>query len=464
MESNKTKLGNQVLGESGITRRKVLQRAGTTSVGMAARGPLVAAAGSALAAPVTARAQDPVTLRGVFLPASWGTVVQEVLAPEYEELTGVRVEIDLIGRDAIHERMGTLFVAQDSSYDIFNVDYNWVSEFARPGYLLELDDALDAPDVNGDDFLSTALEVARWEGTLYGFPQTVHPHLLWYRRDLFEEEGREPPATMEEWREAVEFFQGRQYGGQEVYGWAAQAARGFGNVHTWLTFLYSFGGDAFDYDTMEPTLTTPEAVEATRFWAELMQYTPPGINDYTYDEVTNDAAAGRLATCIQWSWGAFAVDDPEISQTVGLWEFAPVPAATASVPHLAEWVISVSQYSQHQEEAIKFIQWLESPENDVRQALLGAGDPVRSSSYSNEELTQATVPEHPDLLRFRRYPHVVEAMETAKPRPLFPEEERWESVVSTPLHAIQLGEMSVEEGLDSAQDDVNRMMMELGYY
>ena len=68
------------------------------------------------------------------------------------------------------------------------------------------------------------------------------------------------------------------------------------------------------------------------------------------------------------------------------------------------------------------------------------------------------------LLRFRRYPQVVEAMQTTKPRPLFPEEERWEQVVSVPLHAIQLGEMTVEEGLAKAQDDVNRMMMELGYY
>ena len=215
---------------------------------------------------------------------------------------------------------------------------------------------------------------------------------------------------------------------------------------------------------MEPTLTTPEATEATAFWADMMRFTPPGINDYTYDEVTADAAAGRIATCLQWSWGAFAVDDPSISKTVGLWEFVKVPAGTASVPHLAEWVIAVSNYSQQQEEALKFIQWLESPENDVRQALLGGGDPVRASSYENPELTEATVEGFPGLLRFRRYPETLEAMQTTQPRPLFPEEERWEQVVSVPLHAIQLGEMTVEEGLAKAQDDVNRMMQELGYF
>jgi len=456
MDNTETKTQVQATGGHGLTRRKVLKRAGAASA--------VIAAGGALAAPRAARAQDAVTLRGIFLPATWGTITQETFAAEYEAQTGVKVVIDLIGRDAIHDKMGTLFVAKDSSYDLFNVDYNWIPEFSRAGHLVEMDEALNAPEVNGADFLPRALEVARWDGKLYGFPQTVHPHLLWYRKDLFDEAGRQPPTTMQEWRESVEFFQGKESEGESIYGWAAQSAKGFGNVHTWLTFLYSFGGDAFNYDSMEPTLNTPEAIEATTFWAEIMQFTPPGINDYTYDEVTNDAASGRLATCIQWSWGAFAVDDPTISKTVGKWDFVPVPAGTASVPHLAEWVIAVSQYSKHQEEAIKFIQWLESPANDIRQALLGGGDPVRTSSYSATELTEATVEGYPDLARFRRYPDVIEAMGTTKPRPLFPEEEQWESVVSSPLHAIQLGEMSVEDGLNKAQDDVDRMMKELGYY
>ncbi|MBA3416310.1 MAG: extracellular solute-binding protein, partial [Chloroflexia bacterium] len=320
--------------EGSLSRRQILWRLGAAGAATAARRSLLttgAAAGASVAGATAGRAQEGVTLRGIFLPATWGTITQEVFAPEYEAQTGVRVEIELIGRDAIHDRMGTLFVAQDPSYDLFNVDYNWVPEFARAGHLLPMDDVLAGPEMAGDDFLPRALDVARWEGALYGIPQTVHPHILWYRRDLFDEAGRTPPATMEEWREAVEFFQGTDAGGQEVYGWAAQAARGFGNVHTWLTFLYSFGGDAFNYETMEPTLTTPEATAATAFWADMMQFTPPGINDYTYDEVTIDAASGRLATCLQWSWGAFAVDDPAISQTVGLWDFVEVPAGTASV-------------------------------------------------------------------------------------------------------------------------------------
>lgn len=446
------------------------QQAGPATVGPAGATPATTAPGGA------GRAATAVTLRGIGVPATFGTIINDVFAPEYERQTGVKVTFDLVGRDAVHDKMGTLFAAKDPSNDIFNIDYNWIPEFARAGHLLPLDDVLNAPGMNREDFLQQGLVVGQWEGKQYGIPNTVHPHILWYRRDLFDDAGFQgqfsetygrqlkPPTTMEEWRDIAEFFQNKEYKGQKLSGWAAQAAKGYGNVHTWLTFLYSFGGDAFNFDTMKPTLDTPEALAATQFWADIMKFTPPGINDYTYEEVTVDATQGKIATALHWSWSAFPVDDPKNSKTVGLWEFTTVPTGTSSVPHLAEWLFTVSKYSRNQDEAIKFIQWMESPENDVRQALEGGGDPVRRSSYNDSKLTEATVPGHPDLKRFRRYPATLKAMETTKPRPYFAEEERWETVVSTPLHAIQFGQSSAEEGLRKAQADVDRMMKELGYY
>ena len=180
----------------------------------------------------------------------------------------------------------------------------------------------------------------------------------------------------------------------------------------------------------------------------------------TYDDVTTSAQQGTVATALQWSWGAFAVDDPASSKTVGDWQFIEVPAVEAggqSHPHLASWVISVSKYSKHPEEAEKFVAWLETKANDVVQASLGGGDPVRISSYSNATLTDARL-EGSDALRFRRYEVVLKAMQNTKPRPFFPGEEAWETVVSGPLQAIQLGEKSVEDGLAEADAAVDRLL------
>jgi multiple sugar transport system substrate-binding protein len=408
-----------------------------------------------------------VTLKAIFLPATWGTVVKDTLAPEYEKETGVKVDVQLIARDAIHDKMATLFQAQDSSFDIFNLDYNWIPEFGGAGHLEPMDDVVSSADRS--DFFPLALKVATFNDKLYGIPQTIHPALLWYRKDIYGDKSIQkqykaatgadlkPPTTMDEWKQQVEWFNGKTLKGKKTYGWAAQAVKGFGNVHTWLSFLYTYGGQPFNSDFTKSTLGTPEAEKATQQWSDMMKFMPPGSNGFTYDNVTTAAQQGTIATAIQWSWGAFAVDDPKNSRTVGKWEFTQVPSATAgqpSHPHLAEWVISVSKYSKNVAEAKKFAAWLETKKNDVRQASLGGGDPVRKSSYSNPTLTEDTV-EGTKVLRYRRLPEVVKAMDNAFPRPFFANEERWETTVTSPLQSISLDKSSVSDGLSAADKAVD---------
>ena len=91
---------------------------------------------------LSVEAAENITIRAIFLPATWGTVVKETLAPQYEKETGVKVEVQLIARDAIHDKMATLFAAKDPSFDVFNLDYNWIPEFGRAGHLVPLDDKL----------------------------------------------------------------------------------------------------------------------------------------------------------------------------------------------------------------------------------------------------------------------------------------------------------------------------------
>jgi ABC-type glycerol-3-phosphate transport system substrate-binding protein len=409
-----------------------------------------------------ALAAEPVTLHAIFLPATWGTVVKDTLAPQYERETGVKIDVQLIGRDAIHEKMATLFAAEDSSFDIFNLDYNWIPEFAGGGHLVQMDDVLSTEDKA--DFFPLALRVASYGGKLYGVPQTVHPHLLWYRSDIYNDPATKeaykaasghdlaPPKTMDEWLEQSKFLNGRTYGGQKVAAWAAQAAKGYGNVHTWYSFFSTYGGKAFNDDFTKSTIDTPDGVAATKVWAEMSKLMPVGAVSYTYDDVTTAAQQGVVATAMQWSWGAFAVDDPKTSRTVGKWEFAQVPSVKAgepSHPHLAEWVISVSKYSKQAAEAKKFVAWLETKKNDVVQASLGGGDPVRLSSYSDPKLTEEKLA-GTDVKRFRRYSEVIIAMKNASPRPLFEGEERWETTITTPLQAVQLGQSTPEEGVKAA--------------
>lgn len=447
---------------TGVPRRTVTRAAAAAAAGIVLSG--CAAGGGG-----TQGEDGQVVLNTIFLPATWGQLVKDELAPEYEKETGVKVNVQLVARDAIHEKVATLFAAQDSSYDAFNLDYNWIPEFGQAGHLLPVDDVVG--DEDRQDFLPLALEVGTWDGKLLGIPQTVHPAILWYRSDLYGDTPTQadyqaatgdrlaPPQTMDEWQQQVAFFDGRTFEGQKLSGWAAQAAKGFGNVHTWLSFCYSYDCQPLDADFTTSTLSTPEAQAATQRWADMMQYMPEGANQYTYDNVTAAAQQGTIATAVQWSWGAFAVDDPTNSQTVGDWEFTTIPVGPdgTSSAHLAGWLISVSKYSKHPEEAKAFAAWLETRKNDVFQADNGGGDPVRISSYSDPTLTSETLPGS-DVKRFRRFPVVLKTMQTANPRPLFPLEESWETQLSTQLSAISAGDTDVVDGLAAADQDIDDML------
>jgi multiple sugar transport system substrate-binding protein len=117
----------------------------------------------------------------------------------------------------------------------------------------------------------------------------------------------------------------------------------------------------------------------------------------------------------------------------------------------------VSKFSRHPTEAKKFVTWLETKQNDVVQASLGGGDPLRLSSYSDPKLTEDLVP-GTKVKRFRRYPQVQIAMKNAMPRPFFPGEEKWETIVTTPLQAIQLGRESPKVGLAQADRGVDNSL------
>jgi len=416
-----------------------------------------------------AQANAAVTLNAIFLPATWGTVVKDTLAPEYEKLTGVKVNVQLIGRDEIHQKMGALFAAQDSSYDIFNLDYNWIPEFGRAGFLVPLDSTLSAEDKA--DFLPKALAVGTYNKQLLGIPQTIHPALLWYRADLYndpkiKEQYKKDtgsalvvPTTMNVWEKQAAWFNGKTFKGTKVYGWAAQAAKGYGNVHTWLSFAYSYGCEPLNAAFSKSQLSTRKCINATTQWNKMMKLMPPGANDFTYDSVTQAAQQGTIATAIQWSWGAFATDIPDASKTVGKWSFAQIPGGDGAkgVSHLAEWVISVSKFSKNQEESKKFVAWLETKKNDVTQASLGGGDPVRASSYSDKTLTGQKLP-NSSIDRFRRYPAVLKAMTLARPRPFFPGEEAWETLLSAELSAISLGQKSVAAGSKAADSTIDKFL------
>ena len=65
--------------------------------------------------------------------------IQELL-PEFEEASGIDVEIEAISYIDMHSKLVPQLISPEGSYDLIVVDFYWVGEFTKAGWLMPLDD------------------------------------------------------------------------------------------------------------------------------------------------------------------------------------------------------------------------------------------------------------------------------------------------------------------------------------
>ena len=73
--------------------------------------------------------------------------VQEVV-PEFEQQTGIDVEIEVVNYAEMHTKLVPQLVAPTGSYDVIVVDFYWVGEFTKAGWLQPLDERIQQDNVD----------------------------------------------------------------------------------------------------------------------------------------------------------------------------------------------------------------------------------------------------------------------------------------------------------------------------
>ena len=75
--------------------------------------------------------------------------IQDLL-PQFEEQSGIDVEIEAISYIDMHSKLVPQLISPQGSYDLIVVDFYWVGEFTKAGWLMPLDDlvARDGVDVS----------------------------------------------------------------------------------------------------------------------------------------------------------------------------------------------------------------------------------------------------------------------------------------------------------------------------
>ena len=282
---------------------------------------------------------------------------------QFEEKTGIKVNYTSLQETQMRSKTALEVSADSTDLDVVMVDFMYLDEYAKSGYLANLTDLFGkvCPDFSTDDYMEAFIDACSVDGSLYGVPLYQDCNLMVLRGDLLEKYNLEIPKTYDELMEVAKTIDENEDG---VYGIAMRGAAGAGvNEWTWPTFLSGFGGRYYD-DTYTATLNSQEAVDALTYYNDILRnYGPSGIANYSYTEVQNDLMQGNAGIMIDSATLAIRCEDPSASKVAGKLVYAPVPSkgdGTTADSGFYSWILSIPEHSAKKEAAAQFVEWLTS--------------------------------------------------------------------------------------------------------
>ncbi|MBD3306930.1 extracellular solute-binding protein [candidate division KSB3 bacterium] len=402
------------------------------------------------------------TLNVLMIGDPWVTAFDEI-NPGFEDLTGAEVIVDAYGYDATHEKEVLVGTSESSDYDVIVLDAPWVGEFAEGGFVEDLTPYIEATDpeiIAWNDFMPSFVEVVTWEDQIVGIPFGPYVLLSHYRTDLFEEAGLEPAETIPEFIAAAETLTG-----DGVYGAAMNYQRGSPVGQAYFEYIYAFGGKPFEsmypgspdaYADMTPLLDSPESIAVVQFFKDMLEYVPVGAENMAWDERATLFATGQVAMVNAWTVRTPGFANPEQSIVTDRFATAMFPHAEGAEPSppLGGWLMGINQYSVQKDMAWDYIKWFTSQET-LKDFVLAGGPPARLSHM-----------EDPDILADQ--PWVATVAEShpytyADCRPRIPESSEIITTIGNYVSQAVVGEMSVEEAMQAADEDIATLLRNAGY-
>lgn len=195
------------------------------------------------------------------------------------------------------------------------------------------------------------------EGSVYAVPQDTGPMALFYREDLFTQNGIPVPTTWEEYATAAE---------------QVKAAGGYitnfstSDINQFAGLVWQAGGKWFENDGEQWTVSLDgeESTKVAGYWQDLLERDlvsslPPWTSEW--DNAYN---TGQAWTWVSAVWGAnsIATGAPD---TAGSWRVAPMPTWEGQDAAAGNWggsTTAVFKGSENVYEAAKFALWLNTSE------------------------------------------------------------------------------------------------------
>ena len=283
----------------------------------------------------------------------------EKRVPEFTKATGIKVNYIYVPFVALRERLTSEMAGQSNDFDMVTAMDVWIPPLVD-NYLAPIDDRVKERNIDLSDYPDAFMRSGLYPTGLYGLPIRCHVQLLWYRKDLFEKAGLQPPETWEEVGTSGKTIQDQN---PDVAGVTIPYSQKDGqNLMVWYNFLWGAGGDLFDAD-MNPIFASDAGVKATEdFTAYILKdkITPPGAASFNEADSTTNFFQGKAAMVPVW-WHVYnrlALPDTMIKKEQVGFKTLPHYEGKESTTYTNNWIYGLNGLSKKQDAAMEFMQFI----------------------------------------------------------------------------------------------------------
>lgn len=375
------------------------------------------------------------------------------LVPEFTKETGIEVNLEVVNYAEMHTKLVPQLVAPKGSYSAIVVDFYWVGEFVKAGWMQPLDDRIKADNIDTSVYIPALMDlVGQVDGTTYMLPFYNYAMGLTYRTDMLADPKNQAdfkakygmdlkvPATWDEYLKQVEFFTR-----DGMHGVVNQGLRPDPIAMEWSNYLFANGGEYHDAN-WNPTINNEAGVKAVEQYKTMIdKYGPVGSASFSFDEAFNVMAQGKAYSYITYNFFRTAYDDPSKSAVVGKVEIMPVPGPTADKGGSLNgaWGWAIPKSSPNPDAAWTFLKWVESKEIAKKRALAG-GSPTRTDVFDDPDLNA----------KYAYFPALKQMLLTSHNFPVFTYTPQLVEVLGRELSLAVAGEKSATDALAAIETEM----------
>jgi len=303
-----------------------------------------------------------------------------------------RVEVDVVAWEALADKLMLQFISGSPTYDVVPVGSESIAGMLH--YLEPLDPFIEkyGPDVVSL-FGEGEIRQCTYKGNVVLLPIRTGAHIVYYRRDLFDEAGLAPPQNLDEWVNAARKLTKRAADGTvERYGTGVNAASPAETVNDFVCLFMPLGGYLLteDFKHASPSLKSQLAIDVLNALKTLYdeELTPEPLT-WTEDNNVVGFQTDRIAFTFEYSARALRLEDPEESKVVGKMAYDVFPPSRIG-PHppsvvTGTWRFGIDKNTPKKEAAYQFIKFMSGYEAQEYMAFEWNNGPTVLSLYDDPE-------------------------------------------------------------------------------